>query len=199
MKQKKYSYEQLLELCLSRKSTRVFDNRPVPLEILEKIRTIALTSPFASGRRSWTLTILQDRSLISSGAEIVRKKIASVATEIREDMREGFIEYSHNFLHFSSAPVLVMPVFHPSPSISFMIRNPGESLVLWEHDNAIKSISCVAMLVLLAAESLGVGACYMTGPLLAGEELGKCFGVPPGKTIGAVIPIGYSKGDNHGV
>jgi nitroreductase len=47
------------------------------------------------------------------------------------------------------------------------------------------------MLILLAAESLGLGACYMTGPLIAGEELAQITGLSAGQEIGAIIPIGY--------
>jgi nitroreductase len=58
-----------------------------------------------------------------------------------------------------------------------MVENPGDAVQRWERDNFVKSISCVAILVLLAAESLGLGACLMTGPLGAEEELARRIGV----------------------
>jgi nitroreductase len=47
------------------------------------------------------------------------------------------------------------------------------------------------MLILLAAESLGLGACYMTGSLVAEAALAGLLAVKPGRSIGAVIPVGY--------
>ena len=43
----------------------------------------------------------------------------------------------------------------------------------------------------LGDESLGLGACYMTGPLLAARELAKLAGLKPGREPGALIPLGY--------
>jgi len=52
------------------------------------------------------------------------------------------------------------------------------------------------MLIQLAAQSLGLGACCMTGPLLAETELAQKLGMKPGFAVGAVIPVGNPKGDN---
>ena len=47
------------------------------------------------------------------------------------------------------------------------------------------------MLVLLAAEALGLGACYMTGGLLAEHEILELITNKKDRKIGAIIPIGY--------
>ena len=65
----------------------------------------------------------------------------------------------------------------------------------WEKDNFVKSISCVAMLVLLAAESLGLGSCYMTGPLIAEKQIKEFLGIQENKVIGALLPIGFPKNE----
>jgi nitroreductase len=69
--------------------------------------------------------------------------------------------------------------------------NAQQDILQWERDNYTKSISCVAMMVLLAAESLGLGACYMTGPLIAQNQIMEIAKTKPGREIGALIPIGY--------
>jgi nitroreductase len=74
-----------------------------------------------------------------------------------------------------------------------MLQDPDESISLWERDNFTKSISCVALLIILAAESLGLASCYITGALIAEEELGRIFNIKTGRNIGAVIPVGLKK------
>jgi nitroreductase len=73
-----------------------------------------------------------------------------------------------------------------------MFREPPESILRLESENFVKSISCVTMLILLAAQSLGLASCFMTGALIAEEELGRLVKVKPGYRIGAVIPLGYA-------
>ena len=73
-----------------------------------------------------------------------------------------------------------------------MLREGATPEILgWEHDNLTKSLSCVAMMILLAAESLGLGACYMTGPLLAGTDLNATLGLRDNFLLGAIIPVGH--------
>jgi nitroreductase len=52
------------------------------------------------------------------------------------------------------------------------------------------------MLILLAAESLGLAACYMTGPLLAQTEIAHLLNVKRGRDVAAVIPVGFRTGED---
>ncbi len=187
-------YDTLLKICESRKSTRVFDNAPVPEEIIEKIKKIAVTSPYASGRKNWDVNAVTDRDLLRAMAQVVEERVHAIQENIRPDMREPFAAYARNFTFFASAPAVFIPTFRAAPSLSLLLPNPGEELLQWERDNSVKSISCVAMLVLLAAESLGLGACYVTGALIAGRELAELIKIPKGRSIGAFIPVGYKAG-----
>jgi nitroreductase len=74
-----------------------------------------------------------------------------------------------------------------------MVEDSDEQILQWERDTYVKSISCVAMLILLAAESLGLGGCYMTGPLLAEKHIKATLHIKQGRDIGAIIPVGYPK------
>jgi nitroreductase len=46
------------------------------------------------------------------------------------------------------------------------------------------------MLILLAAQSQGLGSCYMTGPLMAQPDLADVLQLPKDRQIGALIPVG---------
>ena len=187
-------YDALLKICESRKSTRVFDNTPVPEEIIARIKKIAYTSPYASGRKNWEITAVTDRGLLGAMREAVKKRSQEIQAALRPDMQEHFASYARNFTFFASAPAAFLLTFRAAPSLSLMLSDPGAELLQWERDNSVKSISCVAMLVLLAAESLGLGACYVTGALIAEKELVELIKIPMGRGIGAIIPVGYKAG-----
>ena len=184
-------YDALLKICEARKSTRVFDSAPVHGDMIEKIRKIALTSPYASGRKNWEVKVITDRDLLRSMARVVEEKTRAIQERIRPDMQEHFASYARNFSFFASAPALFVTTFRAAPSLSLMLPEPGPDIIQWERDASVKSISCVAMLILLAAESLGLGGCYVTGALIAEEELARLLDIPKGRNIGALIPVGF--------
>jgi len=184
-------YEELEALCRRRRSVRRFRDEPVPEELIGKLLNLARTSPYASGKKSWTIQVVREEATREAMAGAVRTRIGEILPRVREDFREGFAQYSRNFTLFSAAPVLLVPVFRVSPALSLMLPEPDAALSAWERDAFTKSIACVAMLVLLAAESLGLGTCFMTGPLIAHDDLRRLLGIPEGREIGAVIPVGF--------
>ncbi len=188
-------YESLRDICSRRRSVRAFAERPLAPDEIARIREIAGFSPYASGKKNWELLVVTDGPKIRALAEIVEDKCRDVAGRVRPDHRDAFQVYARSFSAFASAPALFVPVFRVQPSLSVMAGGPVDGIASWERDTFVKSISCVAMLVLLAAESLGLKACYMTGPLVAGAELAEALGVRNGREIGALIPVGHPKGD----
>jgi nitroreductase len=186
------AYASLETICTSRHSTREFLDRPVPGVLIEKILAIARTSPFAGGSKSWEVLVVQKQDQIAEAARVVRARVEDLHSSITPAFQEGFLEYARNFSAFESAPVLLLPVFRVIPALTLMLPEPPESIIRMESENFVKSISCVAMLILLAAQSLGLASCYMTGSLIAEEEIGRLVNIKPGRRIGAVIPLGYA-------
>lgn len=165
----------------------------IPVTYIEQIKQIAYTSPYVSGRKNWDIIVIKDRKLIKKIAEVVREHIIKIKNNIRKDFRTGFLEYAQKYTVFESAPVLFIPTFRITSTMSFMLNKADTNIYEWERDSYIKSISCVSMLIILAAESLGLGSCYMTGPLIAEEQISKLINVKSERKIGAIIPVGYRR------
>jgi nitroreductase len=186
------AYASLESICTARHSAREFLDKPVPDEVVEKILAIAHTSPFAAGSKSWEVLVVQERDHITEAARVVRSRVEELQASVKPAFQQGFLEYATYFYGFESAPVLLLPVFRVIPTLTLMLPKPPESIIRMESENFVKSISCVAMLILLAAQSLGLASCYMTGPLIAEEEIGRLVNIKPGRRIGAIIPLGYA-------
>ncbi len=191
-------YEALKSVAQARKSCRAFSEKPLPQALIQKVVDVAMLSPYASGRKNWAIRTISDSAVISDAANLVQAHCETLSSDIREDMRDAFKSYAENFVAFKTAPVLLLTEFRVMPALSLMTGgNPG--IVRWERENFIKSISCVSMLILLAAESLQLGACCMTGPLLAHDGLARLFKVRESREIGALIALGYkSQESNNG-
>ena len=190
---KQTDYKTLKLICEKRRSVRLYSDKPVPKEFIEQIQQIAHTSPYTSGKKNWEIITVEDRSSIRTIARLVNEHSYETGKKIREDFREGYTEYIKSFTVFETAPLLYILVFRIPYALSLMLDKRDEFIANWERDNYVKSISCVAMLILLAAESLGLGSCYMTGPLIAEEQIREFLGINEGKNIGAIIPVGYPK------
>lgn len=186
-------YQALFDLCSSRTSRRCFQDRPLDPDLIEKIKAVAYMSPYASGRRNWEIEVVTDRAAIEAMAAAIESRVAELHEGTRSDFRDEFTAYARNFSAFKAAPAVFVPTFRIAPALSLM--NPAPEIRQWERDNYVKSIACVAMLILLAAESLGLAACYMTGGLIAEDDLGPLIKIKKGRSIGALIPIGYRMGE----
>jgi nitroreductase len=187
------AYESLKQIALNRHSVREYADREVPEEIVEKIIEIAKSAPYVSGRGNWGIEAIRDRDTIRHSADIVDEKAERIAQEIEGQYGGQFRDYARSFSFYRNAPLLLVPYFREASTLAALIDKPDKTILTWERDNYIKSISCVTMLVLLAAESLGMAACCVTGALIAEDELCHIFKIKNGRRIGAVIPIGYKK------
>lgn len=203
-------YDNLKELCEKRRSRRIFKDIPVSDEIITKILDIAETSPYVSGKSNWDIKVIKDKEILNSVVTAVKDKCSTLINHLDDEYSEGFKQYSSNFILFENAPAVFFVNFRVQKSVSLMLKKSlidnesvsitpyrirenilNEKIIEWERDSFVKSISCVAMLILLAADSLGLGACYMTGPLIAEEEILNIINVKKGRNIGAIIPIGF--------
>jgi nitroreductase len=188
-------YDSLKIIAERRKSIREFSDKDVSDDDIQKILDIAKTSPYASSRKNWGIEVIRDGECIHKAAEAVDAKCKSLRSELREDFSDMFASYSKSFSIFNDAPVVLVPYFRISPTVSSMLKSKDDSVLTWERDTFIKSISCVTMMMLLAAESLHLGACCITGALIAEEELLDIFNIKNGRHIGALVPLGHISED----
>lgn len=184
-------YDALLALCAGRHSVRRFADRAVSPADVERILALAATAPYASGKKNWDILVITDAAQRLRMVAAVRDTAARIGEGVRESLRAEYARYAENFSAFESAPVLLVPTCRVAPALSLMYEQADAGLRQWERDNSMKSIACVGLLALLAAQSLGLSGCFMTGPLLAESTLAPIVGAKPGRTLAAIIPIGY--------
>jgi nitroreductase len=185
------AYQSLLKLMENRRSIRRFQNRPVPRQIVEMLVEAARWAPSAGNRQNYRFLSVTRVATLEALAAAVGEEIKRVRQRVRADYAEQVANYTDNFLHFSKAPLLIVPIHRQGPNL---LNALCDQEVIPEKDacqEACCSVSAAIMNLLLAARSLGLGACWMTGPLIAGKSMAQILGVPPGWAISALIPVGY--------
>lgn len=184
-------YDSLLSLCRSRKSCRSFSSEALPEDVSEKIMELVSTCPFASGRKSWKVAVVRESEQKAALVRAVREEIEKLCSGMDGEAAGFFSHYAESFYFFEQAPLVFIPYCRETSTMKSLLRESvTPELLLWEHDTIVKSLSCVATYILLAAESLGLGACYMTGPLAASSALRSILGLRENMILGAIIPVG---------
>lgn len=185
------AYQSLLKLMENRRSIRRFQNRPVPGQVVEMLVEAARWAPSAGNRQNFRFLSVIRGATLEALAAAVREEVERVRQRVREDYAEQVAHYTENFLHFANAPLLIVPIHRQGPNLLNALCNqeviPGNDAC----PEACCSVSAAIMNLLLAAHSLGLGACWMTGPLIAWKSMAPILEVPPGWAISALIPVGY--------
>ena len=182
-------YDQLLELIRSRRSIRRFSDRAVSREDIGRLLEAARWAPSNHNRQPWRFLVIEDKQQINHLAETVRQSLSEKLKSLPETAAAYASEFKHYATFFSNAPVLLV-VLHKQPvSVSAPLlaglKNPdlvsGEPL----------SVAMAVQNLLLAAQSLGLGTCVLTGPLLAQDALAGELDLPAGHDLTCLVALGH--------
>jgi nitroreductase len=138
--------------------------------------------------------VVTSPDLRSRLATVVREAVERLRCAVREDQREPVARYLERFGGFASAPVLIAPLHRAGVDLLRAGLAPGPdapALPDRGERDALCSVSAAIMSLLLGAQALGLGACWMTGPLVAQAELEALLAVPRGWSLSALIPVGF--------
>ncbi len=157
----------VVKTILERRSIRMYKDTPVEHEKLQAIATCGINAPSGMNRQPWLIRIVEDQQLI---AEV---------TEVYKQANAKQVERDKNFKNmFRNAPNLIC-VCTPA-------QGGGEL------DAGILGQNMV-----LAAQSLGLGTCYLGGPVrfLNSNEKARFFldrlDIPADYRLNYILAIGY--------
>jgi nitroreductase len=182
-------YTELLNLIKSRRSIREFTAQSVKREDILRILEAARWAPSNHNRQPWKFLVFEDAQKIRDLAECVRAHLSAklkALPAIAADYANEMIEYA---TFFAQAPVLIVGLhkrpISASASVLEGVSNP--SLVSGEP----LSVAMAVQNLLLAAQTLGLGTCVLTGPLLVDQAVMEHLKIPPGLDLNGLISLGY--------
>jgi nitroreductase len=115
---------------------------------------------------------------------VVAEEVRRLRETVRPDLQPAASRYLDHFLHFTSAPLVVAPIWRAGPELLAPAAPPRAG------EDALASGAAAVENLLLAAHALGLGACWMTGPLVAERALCPLLSVPEGWRLAALVPVG---------
>jgi nitroreductase len=188
----------LYELLATRRSLRRFSPAPVARPVLERLLAAAVTAPSSTNRQPWRFTVV---------TQPARRRDVAAAVRARADEMKAIVARGHHaadfgnysdFFHepLESAAAIIVPQYreHDDLIASFIASGGGDPTRFTTSaamQAELASTAAAVMLLLVAAHAEGLGGCWMAGPMIARDEIGRLCGIaPPWRMLGAVA-IGH--------
>jgi nitroreductase len=197
-------HQLLMNFLLTRRSVRIFQNKPVPRELIEKILEVISTAPFGVSPENVEITAVTDKSLIEKAVPYMSKlylhlgkilKIPFLGWMIRKSMPK---ETSNTLMNFI-VPHLDKGLYNYANGIDDIARN-APAMILFHapkgaEEHTVDAHICLTY-ALLAAHSLDLGATAigLIGPTInQSKPLRTMFKIPAGNEVVETMILGYPK------
>lgn len=192
---------EMLEWLETRRSRRVFQDKPLAKELLARLVHAAITAPSNTNRQPWRFAVVTKRSVRKQIAGAVRTRAAEIKDIIqRGHHADDFANYG-DFFHepLENAAAIVIPQWRDYPDlIADFIASGGGDPTQWHTARSMQAELCstcaAVMALLLQAHAEGLGACWMAGPMIAKPDIEALLGIrEPFRMVGA-IALGWPEG-----
>ncbi|MFC2016745.1 nitroreductase family protein [Chloroflexota bacterium] len=187
-------------LIKSRRSTRTWQDKEVPQELLLQAIELATWAPNGGNQQNWRFYVILNRDTIKAITDAVQASANQISSwpEADKYMDTNRMRERAGFFREVPAAIAVAASQYQSPIDRFLATreetdNQARTIRQWRNiaDSRIQSVAAAIAYLLLILHQMGLGAVWMTGPMQAKEEIGKILKVPSGIDVVAFIPIGY--------
>ncbi|MFW9879314.1 MAG: nitroreductase family protein [Candidatus Thorarchaeota archaeon] len=175
------SYEQILQLLRMNRSTRNYKQKKVPRELIEKVFNAKRYAPSAGNARLWKYKVLSNPEKVKKLGDIISRTMYAYWGFNSYEQAKSYFESMGRQDIFNKAPIVI---------ILYLERSIPNNILyaIWGADTGV-----AITYGRLAAESLGLGTCWMNVILGAisvkKEEILEILGIK-GLVLGAMT-LGY--------
>ena len=191
----KYNFK---ELMIERHSTRKFQSKEIPKEVLKDIISISLLSPSWTNSQPWKMYVVSGKPLEEIKKIWLSKNKDKVAgyPDIPVAHRNEFSDISQNnmgnliktFKEFSKSDIMDFNyIMFNAPTVIYLTLNKGNSK--W----SVYDIGALSMAIMLAAKDHGVDSIPATSVVLYPDVLRNILKIPETEDIIVGIALGYEE------
>ncbi len=179
-----------------RTSVRNFKPDAIPVEDIREMVRLAGLAPSVNNYQPWSFILVTNKEVMNELAAIISEKIKSFPGKNSRLAKNVTSQVEWFSTFFRDAPALIVVVLEKYESV-------WEKGVALDHDeiNRIRNYpdiqsagACIENL-LLAAVDMGYGGCWMSGPLVAREEMEKLLEINPPSRLLSFVALGKPSRD----
>ena len=175
----------LLDAIKHRRSIRKYQSYPVPDKLVLEILAAAGSAPSAHNAQPWRFIVLADASvkqkLADAMAEAWAVDLARDGLTVEAEKRAERVE------RFADAPIVIVACLTMYGFREF----PDEQRQKSERDLAVQSLGAALQNLLLAANALGLGACWFSAPGFCKQTVRRVLQIPVAVEPEALVTMGY--------
>lgn len=171
-----------IEAILTRRSTRLFSNRAVEKEKVDKIIECGRFAPSGVNLQLTKFLVIQSKSVLNDLAALVQEEFAKLTIGP---------ETSKVLAHSINMAKQGKYVFHYDPPVFIVTANKVDA------DNNIADCACTVENMMVAANALGLGSCYINQLRRLNENPVVCaymqrLGLEENERVYASVSLGYA-------
>jgi len=178
----------VFEAMKGRQSIRKFRKDAVPREHILRMVEAASWAPTAGNSQNFRFVVVQDKETLARMKGIVDEIVTRVTG------KEGPKDKPTNHNLFAFAPAVVCVVGSPYESLTdkaLREKDPERHKIRrFQVNPGLQGVSAGISQFVLAAYALGYGTCWMTGPLIAKQELESALSVRHPDELLAIVALG---------
>ncbi len=182
------------KLLASRRSIRKFLSDAVSDAQITQLIAAAVTAPSGCNSQCWQFVAVRSPEQIAALADAVERGVRRFYEGAEEPFLSGRIKQT---TFFKNAPLVILAYLtemqYHDPRVTDFYAAKGidrtEMLAALGHPDLL-SVGAAIENLLLMAEHMGLGGCWMNDPVVAEQEISALFAVPPAHRLLSVIPIG---------
>lgn len=191
----------LFEAIKTRKTVRQFSDDLVPFEDIEKILDAARLAPSATNSQMWHYIVILNKNIKNKIREVINSKYDEILEwDETQNIKNKVLMYKNFSTFFTDAPVNIAVVEKSRDSVmEKLFKDRGctdAELLRLRPAPALLSIGASIENLLLAAHDLGYGACWLTAPICAYEELEKVLKIETPDKLVSFLCLGVPKEKN---
>ena len=194
-------FAELQNLIRSRRSIRRWQEKKVPEELLMQALELATWAPNAGNQQNWHFYLIENQDIIKTIADVLQANIDRIVSwPEAAEFGDTATSWQKRACFFRHAPAAIAVATTKYQSVADQIlaaRGKTDANAVQMRQNRsmagshIQSIGAAIAYLLLILYQMGLGACWMTGPIQIKSEVEKILGIPADKDFVAFIPVGY--------
>ncbi|MFP4042944.1 MAG: nitroreductase family protein [Bacteroidales bacterium] len=189
---------ELKDAIQKRASIRTFKDTPIPVEDLKELVKMGGQAPSVNNYQPWTFYVVTNKKLMEKMADKVKEKVEEIPEN--ESKASGNIKSQVEWFStfFESAPAVIALAMDDYESVLEKgVKISHEDINVMRNYPDIQSAGAAIQNILLAAVDMGYGACWMSAPMIAKNELEKILGIKENSHLIAFVTIGMPAKDTR--
>jgi nitroreductase len=191
---------ELREAIEKRTSVRRFKNEPISIDDLKEIIDLAGKAPSINNSQSWKFLAIVNKELLAKMSQIVHHKIEKLFPVEEGNTEKKIVDTVDRYsTFFNEAPAVIAILNKPYTAVADKISDDitmnAEELNKLRNYPDIQSIGAAVQNILLAAVDKNLGACWLSGLMIAKDELEELLSIEKPYSLFTCIALGKPFGD----